>query len=69
MTVPLDIVDIHVHIWPPAWEPGGRCAKPTGGFSPEIYRKITTPHALVDEFGRRHIAGGRHRDDREPVQP
>ncbi|MBM3092708.1 hypothetical protein GFB56_18100 [Ensifer sp. T173] len=40
MTAPLDIVDIHVHLWPPAWGPGGRCAKPTGGFSPEIYRKI-----------------------------
>ncbi|MBD9491513.1 amidohydrolase family protein [Ensifer sp. ENS11] len=50
MTAPLDIVDIHVHLWPPAWRPGGRYAKPVGGFTPEIYRKITTPQALVDEF-------------------
>lgn len=50
MTAPLDIVDIHTHLWPPAWGPGGRYAKPASGFAPEIYRKITTPEALVDEF-------------------
>ncbi|MET0438047.1 MAG: amidohydrolase family protein [Devosia sp.] len=50
MSAPLDIVDIHTHLWPPAWGPGGKFAKPAGGFSPEIYRKITTPSALVDEF-------------------
>lgn len=50
MTAPLDIVDIHAHLWPPAWGPGGRYAKPASGFAPEIYRKITTPEALVDEF-------------------
>ena len=46
----LDIVDIHTHLWPPAWGPGGQYAKPAGQFSPDIYRKITTPAALVDEF-------------------
>ncbi|PSS59915.1 hypothetical protein C6558_35730 [Ensifer sp. NM-2] len=56
MTAPLDIVDIHVHLWPPAWGPGGRYTKPAGGFSPEIYRKITTPHALVDEFAAAGIS-------------
>ncbi|MBN9333745.1 amidohydrolase family protein [Devosia sp.] len=50
MSTPLDIVDIHTHLWPPAWGPGGKHAKPSGAFSPEIYRKITTPSALVDEF-------------------
>lgn len=50
MSTPLDIVDIHTHLWPPAWGPGGKYAKPAGAFSPEIYRKITTPAALVDEF-------------------
>lgn len=50
MTAPLDIVDIHTHLWPPAWGPGGKYAKPAGMFSPEIFRKITTPAALVDEF-------------------
>ncbi|WP_449394603.1 amidohydrolase family protein [Devosia riboflavina] len=50
MSAPLDIVDIHTHLWPPAWGPGGKFVKPFGGFSPEIYRKITTPSALVDEF-------------------
>lgn len=50
MSAPLDIVDIHTHLWPPAWGPGGKYAKPAGSFSPEIYRKITTPSALIDEF-------------------
>ncbi|MBB6219440.1 amidohydrolase family protein [Rhizobium leguminosarum] len=50
MTAPLDIVDIHTHLWPPAWGPGGKYAKPASNFAPEIYRKITTPQALVDEF-------------------
>ncbi|OMQ42952.1 amidohydrolase family protein [Ensifer sp. 1H6] len=50
MTAPLDIVDIHAHLWPPAWRPGGRYEKPAGAFSPEIHRKIITPQALVDEL-------------------
>ena len=50
MSSPLDIVDIHTHLWPPAWGPGGKYAKPAGAFSAEIYRKITTPAALVEEF-------------------
>lgn len=50
MTAPLDIVDIHTHLWPAAWGPGGKYARPAGGFTPEIYRKITTPQALVEEF-------------------
>ncbi|WP_105420487.1 MULTISPECIES: amidohydrolase family protein [Neorhizobium] len=50
MTTPLDIVDIHTHLWPPAWGPGGQYAKPASGFTPDLYRKITTPQALVDEF-------------------
>ncbi|MBD9650212.1 amidohydrolase [Ensifer sp. ENS09] len=50
MTAPLDIVDIHAHLWPPAWHPGGRYEKPAGAFTPEIHQKITTPQALVDEL-------------------
>lgn len=50
MTLPLDIVDIHTHLWPPAWGPGGKHEKKSFGFSPEIYRKIVSPEALVGEF-------------------
>ena len=50
MSGQLDIVDIHTHLWPPAWGPGGKYEKKSFGFSDEIYRKITTPQALVDEF-------------------
>ncbi len=50
LDIPLDIIDIHTHLWPPAWGPGGKYAKPASGFAPEIYRKITTPEALVEEF-------------------
>lgn len=56
MTDALDIVDIHAHLWPSAWGPGGKHAKPAGAFAPEIYHKITTPSALVDEFGAAGIA-------------
>lgn len=56
MSTPLDIVDIHTHLWPPAWGPGGRHEKKTFGFGPEIYRKITTPAALVDEFAEAGIS-------------
>ncbi len=58
MTQKLDIVDIHAHLWPPAWGPGGQYEKPAGAFSPEIYRKITTPAALVDEFDKAGISLG-----------
>lgn len=50
MSASLDIVDIHTHLWPAAWAPGGKYAKPAGGFASEIHRKITTPSALVEEF-------------------
>jgi predicted TIM-barrel fold metal-dependent hydrolase len=50
MSAPLDIVDIHTHLWPPAWGPTGKYAKPAGAFSSEVYRKITTQSALVEEF-------------------
>ncbi|MCJ9669100.1 MULTISPECIES: amidohydrolase family protein [unclassified Neorhizobium] len=50
MTTLLDIVDIHTHLWPPAWGPGGQYAKPASGFTPDLYRKITRPQALVDEL-------------------
>lgn len=50
MSAPLDIVDIHTHLWPPAWGPGGKYEKPSFGFSADIYRKIVSPDALVEEF-------------------
>lgn len=56
MTAPLDIVDIHAHLWPPAWRPGGRYEKPAGAFLPEVHRKITTPQALVDELERSGVS-------------
>jgi hypothetical protein len=46
----LDVVDIHTHLWPPAYGPGGARQKPGFGFGPEIYRKITTPAELVSDF-------------------
>jgi aminocarboxymuconate-semialdehyde decarboxylase len=52
----LDIVDIHTHLWPPAWGSAGKYAKPASGFAPEIYRKITTPQALVDEFEKAGVS-------------
>lgn len=56
MSAPLDIVDIHTHLWPPAWGPGGTHEKKSFGFSPEIYRKITTPPALVEEFAEAGVS-------------
>lgn len=56
MTAPLDIVDIHAHLWPPAWRPGGKYEKPAGAFAPEIHRKITTPQALVDELQQNGVS-------------
>lgn len=50
MSAQFDIVDIHTHLWPPAWGPGGTHEKSSFGFSAEIYRKITSPEALVEEF-------------------
>ncbi len=58
MSKPLDVVDIHTHLWPPAYAPGGAREKKSFGFSPEIYRKITTPAALVEEFDEAGIALG-----------
>jgi len=58
MSKPLDVVDIHTHLWPPAYGPGGDREKKSFGFSPEIYRKITTPAALVEEFDEAGIALG-----------
>jgi len=58
MSKPLDIVDIHTHLWPPALGPGGRLEKKTFGFGPEIGRKIVSPQALVDEFAEAGISLG-----------
>lgn len=58
MSKPLDIVDIHTHLWPPAWGPGGAHEKKSFGFSPEIYRKITSPDALVSDFAEAGISLG-----------
>ncbi|ASP86656.1 hypothetical protein [Sinorhizobium meliloti] len=58
MTAPLDIVDIHAHLWPPAWRPGGTYEKPAGTFAPEIHRKIITPQALVDELEHNGVSLG-----------
>jgi predicted TIM-barrel fold metal-dependent hydrolase len=49
-TSPLEIVDFHTHLWPPAWGTGGKHARPSHGFAPDVHRKITTPQSLVDEF-------------------
>lgn len=50
MSAPLDIVDIHAHVWPPAYAPGGAREKKNTGFAPEIERKITSPEALLSEL-------------------
>ena len=58
MSKPLDIVDIHTHLWPPEYGPGGAREKKSFGFPPEIYRKITSPEALIAEFDAAGIALG-----------
>lgn len=58
MTEILDVVDIHTHLWPPAWAPGGPRAKTHFSFPAETLRRITTPQALVDEFRAAGIALG-----------
>jgi aminocarboxymuconate-semialdehyde decarboxylase len=50
MSTPLDIVDVHTHLWPPAYGPGGARQKSGFAFSADIYRKLTTPAELVSEF-------------------
>lgn len=50
MSESLDVVDIHTHLWPPAWAPGGSRAKAHFAFPAETLRRITTPQALIDEF-------------------
>lgn len=58
MSEPLDIVDIHTHLWPPAWAPGGARAKAHFSFPEETLRRITTPQALVGEFGAAGVSLG-----------
>ena len=50
MPTPLNIVDFHTHLWPPAWGPGGSRSKPSGAISPEILRRIISPETLLQEF-------------------
>ena len=52
-----EIIDIHTHLWPPEWGPNGKYEKKSFGFSPEIYRKIVSPKALVDEFAVDPVQG------------
>ena len=54
MSTPLDVVDIHVHLWPPAWGPGGARDRRAFALAPEIVARITDPDALVGDFA----AGG-----------
>jgi predicted TIM-barrel fold metal-dependent hydrolase len=46
----LDIVDIHTHLWPPAWGPGGARRKPGATLAADILNRIANPDALVGEF-------------------
>lgn len=50
MTERFDVVDIHTHLWPPAWAPGGVRAKPHFAFPKQTLERITTPQILIDEF-------------------
>jgi len=54
----MDIVDIHTHLWPAEWGPGGKRAKPSGAISPDIHRRITSPEALLSEFETAGVALG-----------
>ena len=50
MTTSLDIVDIHTHIWPEQWKPGGRWARPHNGLPEETLDRILSPERLQAEF-------------------
>lgn len=46
----LDIVDIHTHLWPPAWAPGGRHARPAQALPSNFVARITLPETQAAEF-------------------
>ena len=48
----LDIVDIHTHLWPPAWAAGGRHARSAHTFAPEILAKFLSSETQIEEFAR-----------------
>lgn len=52
----LDIVDIHTHLWPPAWAPGGAYARPNQALPPAIIARITSPEALATEFSNAGVS-------------
>ena len=45
----LDIVDIHTHLWPPAWGPGGARRKPGATLAADILNRIANPAIAVAE--------------------
>ncbi len=49
MTQNLDIVDIHTHLWPAEWGPGGS-RQANFGLGDDILRQIVDPDALIDAF-------------------
>lgn len=56
MSTPLDIVDIHTHLWPPAWGPGGKYLRPGVDFKTGMYSRILDVQGLVDEFAAAGVA-------------
>ncbi len=53
MSDPIDIVDIHAHLWPKDWGPGKR---PGLGLGPEIERRILDPQALLADLDEGGVA-------------
>ncbi len=54
----MTIIDFHTHLWPAEWGPGGKRARPGGAFSPDIYRRITDPNALLEELAAAGVSLG-----------
>ncbi|MGI2033906.1 amidohydrolase family protein [Rhizobium panacihumi] len=58
MSERLEVIDIHTHLWPPAWAPGGPRAKSHFNFRKETLERITNPQILIDEFRQAGIELG-----------
>jgi aminocarboxymuconate-semialdehyde decarboxylase len=53
----LDIVDIHTHLWPPAWGAAGRHERSGHRFAPEILSRLLSPETRAAEFANGGVSG------------
>ena len=56
MSTPLDIVDIHTHLWPADLDASRPAQHPAIQIRDDIIRKIRDPEALVDEFAQAGVS-------------